>query len=81
MDLFEAFAVSRRIWPRMTAAIVLAALIFAQRPAASLLEHAAEIHAQRIVTVLEQALDSTLNPRPEHSRQRSASDVQRDLGP
>jgi hypothetical protein len=71
MDPLDVFAVSRRIWPRVTAAIILAALLFAPRPTGSLLERAAEIRTQRIVTMLEQALDSTLHTQADHPRRAS----------
>jgi hypothetical protein len=62
MDLLEFLALARRIWPRFVALLVLAAVILAPRPTASLVEGVAEARARQVVSLLERALRSTLEP-------------------
>jgi outer membrane PBP1 activator LpoA protein len=66
MDLLESLALARRITPRLVSLLILAAVIFAPRPTASLMEGAAEARAQQVVALLDRALESTLESGSGH---------------
>jgi len=71
MDLLEALSLARRIWPRLVSLLVLAAVVLAPRPTASLIEGAARARAQQVVSLLDRALETTLKPEPDRRPHRS----------
>lgn len=77
MDLLEFLALARRIWPRFVALLVLAAVILAPQPTASLVEGVAEARARQVVSLLDRALRSALEP---NSNRRQLHPSEQGLG-
>jgi hypothetical protein len=68
MDEFGALGVMQRIWPRLVAILVLAALYFFPQTSANLIARAAEHRAQRITSLISDALGPTVAWKPAHPK-------------